>query len=341
MADETVPPSDKDAKRAAKNAKRRTPEERLKAAAQMRRWRQRNYEHHQTYQNEWHRKNADRVNANRRAAATQEAAKRQPKPELTAAEKKARFDTWLKGYRERNREQLRVKKRAYKAANRDRINAQRRERRAQPEIKERERLNELRRKEKPGVKEGIATRTKMRRLANLDEERAYEREMARQRRSTPEGRKRSREQARSWSEKNIDRLKEQRQRRRAQDPERYRSHDRERYAADPNFRLRKRLRDRIRDLIKSKGIRKAGSAVRDLGCSVTDFKTYIESLFMPGMTWQNHGNGDGKWNIDHRKPLVLFDLTQREQFLEACHFTNLQPLWWRDNLRKQRLRYED
>lgn len=68
---------------------------------------------------------------------------------------------------------------------------------------------------------------------------------------------------------------------------------------------------------------KAGSAVRDLGCSIKQFKCYLESQFQPGMSWENYG----QWHIDHIKPLALFDLTNPGQVQEACHFTNLRPLW--------------
>jgi len=77
---------------------------------------------------------------------------------------------------------------------------------------------------------------------------------------------------------------------------------------------------------------KAGSAVKDLGCSIDDFKKYLEKKFTIGMTWENYGKHG--WHIDHIKPLSLFDLTDRTQLLEACHYTNLQPLWWYDNLSK-------
>lgn len=73
-----------------------------------------------------------------------------------------------------------------------------------------------------------------------------------------------------------------------------------------------------------------------MGCTWEELATYIESLFKPCMTWQNRGYGSGVvgWHIDHKKPLASFDLTDREQFLEACHYTNLQPLWWHENLAK-------
>ena len=73
-----------------------------------------------------------------------------------------------------------------------------------------------------------------------------------------------------------------------------------------------------------------GSAVSDLGCTVSELRSYLEAQFLPGMSWENMG----KWHIDHIKPLAGFDLTNRECFLEACHYTNLQPLWAVDNIRK-------
>ena len=99
---------------------------------------------------------------------------------------------------------------------------------------------------------------------------------------------------------------------------------------DLGFKLRGDLRVRLNGVIRGKN--KVGSAVRDLGCSVLEFQAYLESLFQPGMTWKNHGKYG--WHIDHKIPLSSFDLTNRSQFLQACHFSNLQPLWAVDNLKK-------
>jgi hypothetical protein len=73
------------------------------------------------------------------------------------------------------------------------------------------------------------------------------------------------------------------------------------------------------------GILKKGSPVRDLGCSIDEFRSYLESKWKPGMNWENHSK-DG-WHIDHIKRLADFDLTDKEQLLRACHYTNLQPMW--------------
>ncbi|RKZ06078.1 hypothetical protein DRQ25_14710 [Candidatus Fermentibacteria bacterium] len=101
---------------------------------------------------------------------------------------------------------------------------------------------------------------------------------------------------------------------------------------DVHFRLRILLRDRFTKAIKNNS--KTGSAVRDLGCSIEKLKLYLEKMFRPGMSWGNHGAGEDKWHIDHVKPLSIFDLTDRKQLLEACHYTNLQPLWQVENLKK-------
>lgn len=94
-------------------------------------------------------------------------------------------------------------------------------------------------------------------------------------------------------------------------------------------RIAANLRRRINHIIK--GRNKNGSAVKDLGCDLMQLKIYLERQFVNGMNWENYG----KWHIDHIKPLSKFDLTKRMQFQEACHYSNLQPLWAADNLAKR------
>ena len=99
---------------------------------------------------------------------------------------------------------------------------------------------------------------------------------------------------------------------------------------DLQYKLSCNLRNRLKEAVKNN--QKAGSAVRDLGCSIEELKQHLESKFQTGMSWDNW-TLDG-WHIDHIKPLASFDLTDRKQLLEACHYTNLQPLWAKDNLSK-------
>lgn len=109
-----------------------------------------------------------------------------------------------------------------------------------------------------------------------------------------------------------------------------------RYNNDIQFRIASCLRSRLYQAIKREI--KLGSAVNDLGCSIEEFKVYLESQFQPGMSWENYGNGSGytKWNIDHIIPLNTVDLTDREQFLKVCHYTNLRPMWQCENISRNK-----
>lgn len=98
------------------------------------------------------------------------------------------------------------------------------------------------------------------------------------------------------------------------------------------YKLSTLLRVRLRDVLK--GRIKNGSSVADLGCSLDFLKYHIESQFTTGMSWNNHGRGDGCWVIDHIKPLSSADLTDRVQFLGVCNYKNLRPMWFMDNIRK-------
>jgi hypothetical protein len=110
---------------------------------------------------------------------------------------------------------------------------------------------------------------------------------------------------------------------------RLRRWQKEKLATDIVFRLKATLRGRINKALRGKT--KAGSAVRDLGCSVAELIAWLENQFAPGMTWENYGP---VWHVDHKEPLAAFDLTDPAQFKRACHYTNLQPLFARDNHRK-------
>lgn len=91
------------------------------------------------------------------------------------------------------------------------------------------------------------------------------------------------------------------------------------------------LRHQLLRAVKPTGAKPA-SALELLGCTIPEFRRYIEAKFLPGMTWDNWTT-DG-WHIDHIRPLASFDLTDPAHVAAACHYTNLQPLWAVDNLRK-------
>lgn len=118
----------------------------------------------------------------------------------------------------------------------------------------------------------------------------------------------------------------------------------DRLASDPAFKMRHSLRTNLNKILRRKGLKKRTSVVKSIGCSEAFLIEYLESKFYPNketgekMTWENHGvNG---WHLDHIRPLCSFDLTDPEQVIAANHYTNLQPLWAKENLEK-RGKYDD
>lgn len=92
-------------------------------------------------------------------------------------------------------------------------------------------------------------------------------------------------------------------------------------------RLKIRVRSRTIAAIKSQRTFKHGSTGKLLGCTVPELVRFLENQFQSGMTWENLGYGPGKWNIDHKLALCLFNLGNKEEQNKAFHYTNLQPLW--------------
>lgn len=112
-----------------------------------------------------------------------------------------------------------------------------------------------------------------------------------------------------------------------------REYCRKRLQMNPNAKLALILRTRIRMALKYQKTEKANRVLCDLtGCSILELRLYLENQFTEGMTWKNHGMHG--WHIDHIKPCAMFDLTDPEQQKECFHYTNYQPLWAVDNLKK-------
>lgn len=104
----------------------------------------------------------------------------------------------------------------------------------------------------------------------------------------------------------------------------------ERMSTDIHFKLTENLRCRTRYALKKSS--KCASTKTLIGCSVEELKQYLESKFQPGMSWDNWSPRG--WHIDHIRPCSSFDLSDPDQQRQCFHYTNLQPLWWKDNLSK-------
>lgn len=104
---------------------------------------------------------------------------------------------------------------------------------------------------------------------------------------------------------------------------------RDKYAKDVNFQVCNLLRNRVRAAITNN--QKSGHTLDLLGCSIDELKAHLEMQFEPGMTWDNLGKGEGKWQIDHIIPCSYFDLTKEENQRICFNYRNLQPLWASEN----------
>jgi len=105
-----------------------------------------------------------------------------------------------------------------------------------------------------------------------------------------------------------------------------REYHRKRRAEDIEFRIKNNLGARIRCAIKNKQKR----TMDFIGCSIEDLMKHLEKQFQEGMTWNNYG----KWHIDHIRPCASFNLLNEDEQIQCFHYTNLQPLWAEDNLKK-------
>ena len=111
-----------------------------------------------------------------------------------------------------------------------------------------------------------------------------------------------------------------------------RSWEKEQYQSNTEYRLKHNLRARVGSALRAQKAGKNWSLLDIVGCSTPELMAHLESQFLPGMTWDNWAH-DG-WHIDHIRPCASFDLTKPEQQKQCFHFSNLQPLWAGDNMRK-------
>jgi len=106
---------------------------------------------------------------------------------------------------------------------------------------------------------------------------------------------------------------------------------RKRLKDDYIFRLQEGLRVRLRNALNSKQWKKNTHFSEYIGCSLNELITHLETQFKPGMTWKNRGLHG--WHIDHIIPLS--SAKTEEELYKLCHYTNLQPLWAKENFDKK------
>ena len=145
-----------------------------------------------------------------------------------------------------------------------------------------------------------------------------------------------------WASKNRENLREYDKQFYEKNSESYLKKQRKRYQkykeTKNNYYISLILRSRVYVALNNKGIKKTKSTEELIGCDIEFLKKYIEEQFEEGMSWENHGWKT--WHIDHIKPCAAFDdLNDEEQQKECFHYSNMQPMWAKDNLKKG-ARYE-
>ena len=129
-------------------------------------------------------------------------------------------------------------------------------------------------------------------------------------------------------EKRNKSAKEYRQANKERINESSKEYQRERRKTDPLFKMKGNLRKRTWEAFKNKGYSKNTKTQEMLGVDWEVAKTHIERQFTKGMNWNNYG----EWHIDHIIPLASANTIQ--ELKKLCHYTNLQPLWAKDNIIK-------
>ena len=140
---------------------------------------------------------------------------------------------------------------------------------------------------------------------------------------------RDKKYAKEYRLKNIEKIKKRMKAYRIRSRKKIAQYVRERRQKDIRFKIVVNLRHRANMALR--GTVKSKRTMELLGTSIDNFWSHLESKFKPGMSRNNYGK---RWHIDHIIPCASFDLTKPEEQFKCFHYTNLQPLWAKENLKK-------
>ena len=141
---------------------------------------------------------------------------------------------------------------------------------------------------------------------------------------------RNKKACKKYYENNKDKIKEYQKEYNLKNRDKINKYYREYYKNNEQKRFSLNLRTKINRVIKRGNGIKAYKTIDLLGCSIKEVRLHLEKQFQDNMSWDNYGN----WHIDHIRPCCSFDLTQPDEQKICFHYTNLQPLWAIDNLKK-------
>lgn len=140
------------------------------------------------------------------------------------------------------------------------------------------------------------------------------------------------EQIKKYSMKNRDKITERTRIWRNNNKDKLNEKVRNRINSTPQRRLARNLRSRLTTVIKHQNGTKSDIFVNLTGCSPDELKIHIENQFEEGMDWSNYSKKT--WHVDHIRPIDSFDLTDPVEQQKCFHYSNLQPMWAKENLEK-------
>lgn len=137
------------------------------------------------------------------------------------------------------------------------------------------------------------------------------------------------EKVRIYQQNNTQKKKENKKAYQSNNRDKINESRKNRYYTDPVYKLERNIRGAISKALKRNGYSKKSRTFEILGCTFEEFKIYIEKQFQEGMSWKNHG----EWHLDHKIPISWAN--NEVEVYELSKFTNFQPLWADENMKKK------
>ena len=222
---------------------------------------------------------------------------------------KERLKDYNVNYNENHKEERKKAWKEYKQKNKEKIKIQ-----AKEYIKNnKEKLNEYNKQYRVENKEKIAIESKKYKEKNEEHLKKYNKK---------------------YAEINKDKIKvknkEYRKKNKSKISKRQYNYHSNRLKSDPLYKFKWIVRKMIhKSICERKRFDKKNRTQNILGCTFNDFKAYIESKFDANMNWENYGS---YWWFDHIIPLN--EAKTEAEVIKLNHYTNFQPLFWKDNISK-------
>ncbi len=202
-------------------------------------------------------------------------------------------------YNKKNRERITATAKIWSANNKDKVRKSQKEADRKYRLKHKDRVDANRKRWNKNNPEKVRAHRRARGEREIDKTKACAR-------------------SKKWREENREYVRER---------------DRKKFQTNPLHKLRQNIRARLHHALRNDSkSKKSKHTLELLGCSIKEYRIYLESKFKPGMTWENHGKYG--WHIDHIIPCASFDLAKPEEQEKCFHYLNTQPLFAKENLSK-------